>query len=90
MPPPESFGAPRPRMRSSLPSSEPAGTFSETAPSGVGTWTVVPSAASGNDTGTVDEQVVAAPLVRVRGLDVRDDEEVAGGRAAVARPRLCP
>src|SRR5215207_479176 len=53
LPPPESFGAPRPRMRSNLPSSEPAGTLSETAPSGVGTWTVVPSAASGNDTGTV-------------------------------------
>src|SRR5437763_8045361 len=45
-PEPPSFGAPRPRMRRSLPSSEPAGTFSETGPSGVGTSTMAPSAAS--------------------------------------------
>src|SRR5262249_60221331 len=31
---PVSFGAPRPLIRSSLPSSEPAGAFSETAPTG--------------------------------------------------------
>ena len=45
------LGAPRPRMRSSLPSSEPAGTFSETAPSGVGTWKVVRAPRRGNDSG---------------------------------------
>src|SRR5262249_19109068 len=37
LPDPFSFGAPRPLIRSSLPSSEPAGIFSETGPSGVGT-----------------------------------------------------
>src|SRR5947209_4505976 len=53
LPEPESFGAPRPRMRSSFPSSEPAGTFSVTGPSGVGTSTFAPSAASLNVTGTL-------------------------------------
>src|SRR4051794_14405285 len=52
LPEPEIFGAPRPLMRSSLPSSEPAGTFNDTAPSGVGTSTEPPSAAVGYDTGT--------------------------------------
>ena len=50
--PPLSFGAPRPLIRKSFPCSEPAGIFSETAPSGVGTSTSVPSAASASDTGT--------------------------------------
>src|SRR5262249_2422208 len=49
---PFSFGAPRPLTRSSLPSLEPAGTFSETRPSGVGISTVAPRAASSNVTGT--------------------------------------
>src|SRR5947207_598229 len=52
LPPPGSFGAPRPLIRSSLPSSEPAGIFSDTAPSGVGTSTEPPSAAVVNETGT--------------------------------------
>src|SRR5919204_2973617 len=47
LPEPLSFGAPRPRIRRSLPSCEPAGTFRETAPSGVGTSTLAPRAASG-------------------------------------------
>src|SRR5581483_754627 len=44
LPGPFSFGAPRPLMRSSLPSSVPAGIFSATGPSGVGTSTVPPRA----------------------------------------------
>src|SRR5215204_2477482 len=52
LPPPFVRVAPRPRMRSSFPSVDPAGTFSETAPSGVGTSSVAPSAACGNETGT--------------------------------------
>src|SRR4051794_39143244 len=52
LPPPFSFGAPRPLIRSSLPSSEPEGIFNETAPSGVGTSTLPPSAAVGKLTGT--------------------------------------
>src|SRR4249920_2413836 len=52
LPLPLSFGAPRPLIRRSLPSSEPAGILSETAPSGVGTSTLPPSAAVGNETGT--------------------------------------
>src|SRR5215210_8082981 len=51
-PPPFSFGAPRPLTFSNLPSCEPAGTLSEILPSGVGTSTVAPSAASGYVTGT--------------------------------------
>src|SRR5581483_5937462 len=47
-----SFGAPRPLIRSSLPSSEPDGIFSDTAPSGVGTSTLPPSVAVANETGT--------------------------------------
>ena len=39
-------------IRSSLPPSEPAGTFSETGALGVGTSTFAPSAASANVTGT--------------------------------------
>ena len=39
-------------MRSSLPSCEPAGTLSWTGPSGVGTSTLAPSAASAYVTGT--------------------------------------
>src|SRR5205807_4760004 len=51
---PESLrrGAPRPLIRSSLPSSEPAGILRDTVPSGVGTSTLPPSAAVGNETGT--------------------------------------
>src|SRR5262249_6755599 len=52
LPDPLSFGAPRPLIFRSLPSSEPAGTFIDTGPSGVGTSTVPPRAAVGNDTGT--------------------------------------
>src|ERR671937_240723 len=51
-PEPPSFGAPRPRIRRSFPSSEPAGTFSDTGPSGVGTSTFAPRAASAYVTGT--------------------------------------
>ena len=79
-----SFGAPRPLIRSSLPSSEPAGIFSETAPSGVGTSTLPPSAAVGNETGTCDDEVVAAALVRVRLRDARDDDQVAVRAAVLA------
>src|SRR5207237_9216976 len=50
LPEPFSFGAPRPLIRISLPSSEPAGIFSETGPSGVGTSTEPPSVAVGYDT----------------------------------------
>src|SRR5262249_1198870 len=46
-------GAPRPLMRSSLPSSVPLGTFNDTGPSGVGTSTLPPSAAVEYDTGTL-------------------------------------
>jgi hypothetical protein len=53
LPPPFSFGAPRPRMRISLPSWVPAGIFSDTGPSGVGTSTLAPRAASANVTGTL-------------------------------------
>src|SRR5205823_2693784 len=52
LPEPLSFGAPRPLIRSSLPSSEPAGIFRDTAPSGVGTSTLPPSVAVGKETGT--------------------------------------
>src|SRR6476646_1064793 len=52
LPEPLRRGAPRLRMRRSLPSSVPAGTFSCTGPSGVGTSTVAPRAASANVTGT--------------------------------------
>src|SRR4029079_17709287 len=52
LPPPFSFGAARPLIFRSLPSSEPAGIFRETAPSGVGTSTRPPSAAVGKLTGT--------------------------------------
>src|SRR5262249_1877051 len=52
LPPLFSFGAPRPLIFSSFPSSEPAGIFSETGPSGVGTSTRPPSAAVGKLTGT--------------------------------------
>src|SRR5580765_3034323 len=52
LPPPFSFGAPRPLIFSSLPSSDPAGILRETAPSGVGTSTRPPSAAVGKLTGT--------------------------------------
>src|SRR5581483_3406801 len=45
-PEPFSFGAPRPLIFSSFPSCEPAGIFSVTGPSGVGTSTLAPSAAS--------------------------------------------
>src|SRR5581483_7438090 len=51
-PPPFTCGTPRPLMRSSFPSSVPAGTFSDTGPSGVGASTVPPSAAVENGTGT--------------------------------------
>ena len=44
---PPASGAPRPRTRSVRPDGVPAGTFSDTAPSSVGTRIVVPSAASG-------------------------------------------
>ena len=46
-------GTPRPRTRSTVPEGVPAGTFSVTLASRVGTVIVVPSAASGNVTGTV-------------------------------------
>src|SRR5579862_5111892 len=49
-PPPA--GTPRPRTLSWVPGAVPAGTRSVTGPSRVGTVTVVPSVASGNDTGT--------------------------------------
>src|SRR4051812_22832174 len=52
LPEPESFGAPRPLIRRSLPSSEPAGILSDTGPSGVGTSTLPPSAAVGKETVT--------------------------------------
>src|SRR5215218_2261464 len=52
LPPPFSFGAPRPLILSSFPSSEPAGIFSETWPSGVGTSTRPPRVAVGKLTGT--------------------------------------
>src|SRR6478609_5472524 len=52
LPLPVSLGAPRPLIRISFPSSEPAGILSETAPSGVGTSTLPPSAAVGKETGT--------------------------------------
>src|SRR3954453_34748 len=52
LPEPDSFGAPRPLIRRSLPSSEPAGILSDTAPSGVCTSTLPPSAAVGKETGT--------------------------------------
>src|SRR6187402_746094 len=52
LPPPFSFGAPRPFTRRSFPFSEPAGTFRATGPCGVGIWTLAPSAASGYVTGT--------------------------------------
>src|ERR1700751_499072 len=52
LPLPASFGAPRPLIRISFPSSEPAGILSETAPSGVGTSTLPPRAAVGKETGT--------------------------------------
>src|SRR5438270_782847 len=42
LPEPFSLGAPLPLIRSSLPSSEPAGILSETVPSGVGTSTEPP------------------------------------------------
>src|SRR5919109_3024853 len=45
-PEPFSFGAPRPRTRRSLASCVPGGTLSEMRPSGVGTSTSAPSAAS--------------------------------------------
>ena len=83
-PEPLSFGAPRPLTRRSLPSWEPAGTFSDTRPSGVGISTVAPSAASSKVDRHLEHEVVAAALVELRGLDARDDEEVAGGRAAPA------
>src|SRR5437764_638931 len=51
-PEPFSFGAPLPLTRSSVPSCVPGFTLTETAPSGVGTSTVAPSAASENVTGT--------------------------------------
>src|SRR5437660_10053540 len=52
LPEPLRRGAPRPLIRSSLPSSEPAGILRDTVPSGVGTSTLPPSAAVGNETGT--------------------------------------
>src|SRR5262249_59306934 len=52
LPEPLSLGAPRPLIRSSLPSSEPAGILSETRPSGVATSTLPPSAAVGEETDT--------------------------------------
>ena len=90
MPPPFSFGAPRPLTRSSFPFSEPGGTLSETGPSGVGTSTVAPSAASAYVTGHVEHEVGAAALEERRRLDLGDDEEVARGAAVAARPRPCP
>src|SRR5215210_782691 len=51
-PPPFSLGAPRPLTLSSFPGCEPAGTLSEIGPSGVGTSTEAPRAASAYDTGT--------------------------------------
>src|SRR5262249_54611785 len=52
LPAPFSFGAPRPRTRSIVPSCVPGLTFSVTGPaSGVGTETLAPSAASGYVTG---------------------------------------
>src|SRR5262249_7698299 len=62
LPLPFSFGAPRPLMRKSLPLSEPAGIFSETGPSGVGTSTFAPSAASANVTGTSTSRSAPRPL----------------------------
>ena len=57
---PEPPGTPRPRTRSTRPDCVPAGTFTVTLPSSVGTVMVVPSAASGKVTGTV--------MVRLRPL----------------------
>ena len=79
-----------PCMRSSLPSSEPAGTFSETVPSGVGTSTVAPSAASGYVTGTSTTRSAPRRSYSGERRDAGDDEEVAGRGAAVRRARPCP
>src|SRR5699024_987139 len=51
--PPPRRGTPLPRTRSVRPVEVPAGTFTPTRPSRVGTETVVPSASSSNDTGTL-------------------------------------
>src|SRR3954451_13856446 len=61
LPPPFSFGAPRPLIFSSLPSSEPAGILRATWPSGVGTSTRPPSAAVGKLTGTSTSRSAAPP-----------------------------
>src|SRR4029077_14113431 len=58
--PPFDFGAPLPRRRNVFPDGVPAGTFSVTGPFIVGTFTLAPSAASANVTGTVN--VRSAPL----------------------------
>ena len=79
-PEPFSFGAPWPRTRSSLPSSEPAGIFSETGPVGGRHLDGRAERGVGERDGHLDDQIVAAPLEDLRRLDVRDDVEVAGGR----------
>ena len=90
LPEPLSRGAPRPLMRSSLPSSEPAGIFSDTGPSGVGTSTVPPSAAVANDTGTCTTRSSPRRSYVGDAATCVTTTRSPGRPAVLARPRPCP
>ena len=62
----------------------PAGTFTVTGPSRVGTFTLAPRAASGKLTGTVTVRSLPSPAEDRMPVGVDHDVEVAGGPAASA------
>ena len=74
-----------PLILSSLPSCVPAGTLRATLPSGVGTLTVAPSAASTMVTGTWTSEIGAPPLEHGALVDLGDHVQISGGSTVRAR-----
>ncbi len=86
--PPVVVGAPLPLMRNVVPLGVPAGTLSVTGPFSVGTCTFAPSAASGNEIGQREREVVALAAEQVVASDPHAHEQVT--RVTAGRSRLAP